>query len=246
MSNVEQAVSEAARPAPKPAPKLRFVKPSEDPNVNVFLYGPPKTGKTMGAASAPKPMLYVNADKPNATRLAHSKFEFDEVKMLGLEETLIPVMEELLRGEYRTVVIDPLSSVYRTLLEGISGRALSPSLPQYQATGVHLERFCRRLCELPLNAVFVAHELTVEDGEALERLAYTGTKNPVFGLNLMAEVDVIGYTGVVEKEGGDREYVAQLVNGRGRRGGDRFDVLGISRSLDLSEWIDLARTATAK
>jgi len=63
---------------------------------------------------------------------------------------------------------------------------------------------------------------------------------------LMGMVDIVGYTGVIQKEGGDPEYVAQLVNAKGRRGGDRFDVLlgpgETTRPVDLTDWF--ATTAT--
>jgi hypothetical protein len=98
---------------------------------------------------------------------------------------------------------------------------------------------------MPIHAVFVLHENSVKDEESgsLERLPFTGTKNPVLAEKLMAMVDVIGYTGVVEEKGdGNRvHYVAQLVSGRGRRGGDRFGVLGTSRELDLAEWLEVIR-----
>jgi hypothetical protein len=48
-------------------------------------------------------------------------------------------------------------------------------------------------------------------------------------------VDVVGYCGRVQQEE-EAKYVAQLHNGNGRRGGDRFGVLGNWRELDLAEW----------
>jgi hypothetical protein len=62
------------------------------------------------------------------------------------------------------------------------------------------------------------------------------TNNPALGRRLMGMVDVVGYTAVMEQEGGDYAYVAQLVNAKGRRGGDRFDALGPFREMDLTEW----------
>ena len=78
----------------KPQTSLTFVEQHPDPNVNVLLYGGPKTGKTMGAASAPGPILYLNADRPNATRLAHAKYgkAIREVRVEGLQ-TLIDVTD---------------------------------------------------------------------------------------------------------------------------------------------------------
>jgi hypothetical protein len=60
----------------------------------------------------------------------------------------------------------------------------------------------------------------------------------------MGMVDVIGYCGVQTDEGEPR-YVAQLLPGGGRRGGDRFNVLGAVREVDLTEWFDLMDRAAA-
>lgn len=235
---------------PKPKPKLNFVVPHADPNMNALLYGPPKSGKTVGASSAPGPVLYLNGDRPNATRFAHGLRGKDmhEVRVESLQ-TLIDVTEELESGHYRSVAVDPISDIYRVILEDLSGRALSPQIQHYGDTGTHVERFCRHLCELPINVALVAHETSVkdEDSGGFERLPYTGTNNPALGAKLMAMVDVIGYCGVIEGEGdAPPRYVAQLVNGKGRRGGDRFGVLGPMRDIDLGEWIKLAKNPTSK
>jgi hypothetical protein len=76
-----------------------------------------------------------------------------------------------------------------------------------------------------------------EATETVEVLPFTGSaSNPSLGRKLMSMVDVIGYTARVEQEDGNVQYVAQLIPAKGRRGGDRFDVLGDFRPLDLSEW----------
>lgn len=229
---------------------LTFVVPHDEPNMNILLYGAPKTGKTVGASSVPGPVLYLNGDRPNATRFAHGLRGDDlrEVRVEGLQ-TIIDATHELESGDYRSVVVDPVSDVYRLILEDLSGRALSPQIQQYGDTGTYLERFCRELCEKPVNTVFVCHETAVkdEDSGGFERLPFTGTSNPALGAKLMAMVDVIGYTGVVAGEGDTPpQYVAQLINGKGRRGGDRFGVLGPMRDLNLGEWVSLAKKATAQ
>jgi hypothetical protein len=228
---------------------LEFVEPSGDTYVNVLLYGAPKTGKTVGAATAPGPILYLNADRPNATRFAHahSGQEIREVKAEGLQ-TLIDVVGELMeKGDaYNSVVVDPVGELYRVIIEGISGRAVRPKIQEYGDTGVHLERFCRALCELPFNVVFVLHETAVKDEDTggFERLPYTGTNNPALAAKLMSMVDIIGYTGVVAGNDGEPpKYLAQLVNGGGRKGGDRFGALGAAREINISEWVDLAHKA---
>jgi hypothetical protein len=224
---------------------LEFVQPSKETHVNVLLYGPPKSGKTVGAASAPGPILYLNADRPNATRFAH-RLHGDQIKEAMPQgfQSLVDVVTEITNNAdaYGTVVVDPIGELYRVILEDLSGRAVRPKINEYGDTGVHLERFCRALCELPVNVVFVLHETAQkdEDSGGFERLPYTGTSNPALSAKLMAMVDVIGYTGVVQAEGEEApKYVAQLFSGHGRRGGDRFGALGKAREVNITEWLDL-------
>lgn len=234
---------------------LTFVKPAEQPTVNILLYGPPKTGKTTGACSAPGGVLLMNADLPNASVFAHSRDpegRIQEISLASPMETLIEVtnaIEQQGDGDDRffdTVVVDPISELQRRMLEEASDRAVHPSLNQYLTAQTYLERFCRMLCEAPVNCVIVCHELPIKDegSGTIERLPNTGTSNPSLGQKLMGMVDIVGYTAVLVQEGDHKEYVAQLINDRGRRGGDRFDVLGDWRTLDLAEWFALIHGQT--
>jgi AAA domain len=187
-------------------------------------------------------VLLLNLDLPNATRYAHSRApdgRLMEAKFEGMS-TLVDVHEALYQQPRMvdTVVVDPIGELHRRLLDEFSGRAVRPTLNQYGDVATHVERFCRMLCEAPVNVVLVCHEQPVKDEASgqMEKLPWTGTTNPSLGQKLMGMVDVIGYTGVVEQESGPPEYVAQLVNSGGRRGGDRFDVLGSWRRLDLADW----------
>jgi hypothetical protein len=236
---------------------LTFVKPTEAVNFNVLLYGPPKTGKSMGAASAPGPVLYANADRANATRLVHATYgdKIHEVHIDSLE-TLLAVQAEAANPKWRTVIIDPLSEVYRVMVEQFSNRAMNPHLNNYGDAGTHLERFCRAVTDLPVNFVMVAYDHTFEQkGEApMLALPYTGSRsNPVLGQKIMGMVDVLGYTGVAQPprpEGQpetapppDPVYMAQLIDGNGRRGGTRWPELGITRAVNLTEWDAVIRAA---
>jgi hypothetical protein len=227
-------------------------KPTEPPCRNVFLYGPPKTGKTLAAVvSAPGPVLMLNADLPNATYLAHQKspdghlgeIELDRADRFAALKALKAIETAANKndlGSAKTVVIDPVGELYGRLIRELSDNAISPDIRDYQAAGQHIERTCRALCECPtVNAVFTAHDHPMKDEatETVEVLPFTGSaSNPSLGRKLMSMVDVIGYTARVEQEDGNVQYVAQLIPAKGRRGGDRFDVLGDFRPLDLSEW----------
>lgn len=239
----EQAVAEKPRGEKPPEPKLNLVAPpTGEIHMNVALYGPAKTAKTTGATSLPGKVLLVNADRPNASRFAHEKHgdRLDEVHATGLE-TLIVVMQAARTGAYDSIVIDTVGELYRVVLEDLSGRALSPRIQDYGNTGTHIERFCRALVEEPIHVAFVLHENPIKDEESgsIERMPYTGTKNPALAEKLVAMVDVIGYTGVVrDSDTKEVSYVAQTVNGGGRRGGSRWEALQPSRAIDLSEWIE--------
>ena len=233
---------------------LKFAPAIEDaPTINVALIGPPKTGKTTGAASAPGPVLYVNTDLPTATRFARRKYgdRVREVVFVGMQ-TLVDVTHAAYdTTEYPTVVIDSVGDLYRRMLEDASNRAVRPSLPTYGDVSVYLERFLRSLCEAPVNAVFVCHDLPLdgEDGEdrvVLPFMGSTGKGGIKLGRQLLGMVDVIGFTGVARGEDGAAEYVAQLASAKGRGAGDRFNTLAGAtgmRRLDLSEWIDAIRAA---
>jgi phage nucleotide-binding protein len=231
---------------------LEFVEPSKDLNVNVLLYGGPKTGKTVGACTAPGPILLVNADRPNASRYAHAhaEAEIKEVKIHGLQ-TLIDVVNEVNEnpGKYKSVVVDPVGELHRQVLEGMSGRAIRPKLNDYGDVSVHIERFCRALCDQPLTAVFTAIETKQkdEDSGGFEKLPWTGTSNPALGSKISAMVDIIGYTGVIQNaEGAEVSYVAQLQPGGGRNAGARFGDLGAVRDVNINEWVKLAQAELAQ
>ena len=219
--------------------------------VNFLLFGGPGTGKTLGAASAPGPILYLNADVGGALDLAYAHYgreKIREVRVTNLQtlsDVVIALNEE--PQAFATVALDPGADVYRSIIEGLNDRAISPSLPEYQATGVHLERFCRNMCENPnFNFVMCFHEYKVKDEEqgTVETYPFTGTDSVKLGNKLRGMADVVGWTTLFHDEKtGDKNWVAQLIPEKGRQCKDRFNVLGDFRTVDLQEWIDVIHAA---
>jgi hypothetical protein len=251
-----QAAADEDKPIPKPT--LKIVPPPQDgdpiaTNANILLYGPPKIGKSTAAASAPPRVLYANCDLPNAMLNPRKMYgaNVDEVRVEGLQ-TLVDITNAIKAGlrdgdlPWKTLVVDPMHDLYRILVEDLSDRAARPSLPLIGDAQTHIERFCRQMCELPINTVFVAHETSTKNEVAgsVEAIPFSGTTNDRPAGKLMGMVDIIGYCGVVEVEG-QVSYQAQIVAANGRRAGDRFDALGKVRSLDLGEWFRLITDSQA-
>jgi hypothetical protein len=228
-------------------------KPKDAPTRNVLAFGPPKSGKTlMAALTPPGPVMYLNADLPNATYLAHQRAKEGQFLELEFEDKANPVfslVQELesaantgkFKGKVQTVAIDPVGELYMRLLRELSDNAISPSLPTYQAVQTFIERMVKALCICPdVNVVVVAHDLPVKDEGTgkVERLPATGTTNPALGRKMMGWVDINAYVKAVDNEGGGRTFGAVVA--------DRFDVLARQQSeLNLGSWFEQLNAAGA-
>lgn len=231
---------------------LSFVAPSKaGQTLNFLLYGPPGSGKSTGALSAPGPVLVVNAEGPGGIRFARRRFGDGKVRELAftgkktLEDAYLYLRDG--KGGEKTLVVDTVGEVHRMLLDELAkdGR---PTMQQWGDVQVVIERFIRSVRDLDVNVVLVCHEEIQKDessGEAMRMPLTGGRKLPAI---LTAQVDVVAYTGVVlpSDEAGDPKYMAQLVSANGRYGKDRSGLLGTAREVDLSEWIQTATTEPAK
>jgi hypothetical protein len=222
---------------------LQFVPRPTRRAPNILIYGPPKSSKTAFGCSGPDGTLLLNADLPNASQYAReqdTEGRIMEVAFEGMQtmvDTILAVRAEERIAEI--VVVDTVGECHRRLLEEASDRAIRPAINTYGDVSVHLERFCRALCEEPIVTVFVCHDHPVKDEATgqMVRLPWTGTTNPALGQKLMAMVDVVAYSGVVATEEG-KVYAAQLISQGGRMGGDRYDALGDWLEMNLTDWLD--------
>jgi phage nucleotide-binding protein len=220
----------------------------QDVRPNILLYGPPGSGKTTGAASIPGRKLYLNFDLDNATHYARTEKGADLIEPEFTFRTLPAVLEQVAIAAkspappFDVVVIDTVGDMHRMLLEHESNYAVRPGRDAYGDVSMAVERFCRAISKAEnVSAVIVCHDDPQKDEEsgAILREPFTGTSNPKVGRKLLGIVDIVAYTGVVlpADETAEPEYWAQLIDANGRRGKDRFGVLGKKRRLDLAEWV---------
>ncbi len=222
----------------------------DSPWLNALLYGPEGAGKTTGALTAPGPILYLNAEGPNAAMYArrqHPAGHIIEARAAGAESLRQAILYVQENPTVRTVVMDTGGEWFRNVLDDMTGGS-KPTLPQYGDTTTIIERFCKAMRDLPVNFIVLAHELPTKDEESgvIERLPHMGTSNPALGVKVMAQADIVGYCGRIEgtDEHPEARYVAQLIPAGGRRGKDRTGLLGDFPELNFSDWLNTYTTAT--
>jgi hypothetical protein len=232
-------------------PGLTFVHaPAAPETFNVLLWAPPKQGKSAGAATAPGPIMWINAEGGGALGFAR-KVAADrgttilEVEVRVADRDAAHILDEVYRHvrngidpQPRTVVVDTVGKLRDALVEQFVDKGSAKSLKQYGVVSDKLGGFIRAMRDLPVNLILLAHadySEDAEDGRVVRPLIGGKLTETIPG-----EVDVVAYVSPLKTDDGIG-YFAQLVDGKGRTGlGDRSgglaDERGIRR-LDLSEWL---------
>lgn len=225
-------------------PSLTFVDPSKvDERWRIVLYGAPGVGKSVAACSAPGPIVAVSADRPGAYRYArrhHPDKTINEARFTG-SDTLRDVYEHVKanQADIGTVVLDPWNAMYDELVrENTSGNG-KPNWSRVNDIALGALKGFR---DLDVNLVIVAHERreTDENGET-EAKMFPQLGGPALIQKVMGEVDIVARVfRRPGEDGADPSWEGQLVTARGYQCKDSTGVLGATRVLDLSEWIDTA------
>ena len=233
---------------------LQFVEePGAPDTANFLLYGPPKSGKSSAAATAPGPILWLSAEGPGALAYARKiarerNTRIMEVRLTNgddAKQTLREILLYVKRTEGKdapvSVVVDTLAKVREALIVQLVQQGSKNSLQQYGEVAKVLREFVRVLRDMPVNMVLIAHqEIADADGDRIVRPLVGGALTE----ELPGEVDVLAYTHSFDDPVAERRrYVGQLVEAKGRVAGDRSGGLGPTRDLDLSEWLSAYQAA---
>lgn len=234
---------------------LDFVDPDEvDPTYRAALWAAPGQGKSVAAASAPRPILAISADRPSAYAFArkhhgHTKLSFREVRYKG-PETLEAAYRHLRdAGDVRTVILDPISNVYDALVDvaplvTIKGE----KSPDYQWVNKKLLGFVKSLRTFDVNVVLVAHE-KLSDGKNGDGKLYPALGGPSLINKLLAEMDIVAHIERVAKPTDDDPNAAVWIGQIQPRDNlvtkDGTGALGDRRIADLSRWFEVATESLA-
>ena len=232
-------------------PGLIFVTAPPAPKTyNVLLYGQPKSGKSTAAATAPGPILWLNAEGPGALGYARKTATTRGTPILEVavdkrSKDCTRVLDEVYRHvrdakepAVATVVVDTLAKVRDALIAELVVKGAKNTLQQFGEVADKLGGFINALRDLPVNLVLIAHadmRDSDEDGRIVVPLIGGKLTETVPG-----EVDVVAFTAAHRTDEGVR-YFGQLVEGKGRIAGDRSGALAGERGvreLDLSEWLE--------
>lgn len=193
-------------------PALLFVDPQEaDTRFRVVLWASPGEGKSVGAASAPDPIVVISADRPGAYRFARRHHAGKDIRETRFQnsDTLTEVYRYLRdQPEVETVVLDPFGGIYDKLAEEFP---TSDGDVNWMGLNKKITGFLYSLRELDVNVVIVAHE-KLNDGKKGDGKLYPAVGGPALINKILAECDIVAHVERVQprEEGESARYEAQL------------------------------------
>lgn len=236
MSDIDQPVE-----TPELSTGLDFVDPEAvDATYRVCLWAPSGEGKSVGAASAPGPIVVLSADRPGAYRTPR-RLHRDTVLMETPYKNaqsfvdLFRFLRDHPTGQAtKTVVLDYFGGIYDKLVEEVPKK--SDGDPNWQAVNKKIFSFIQALREFDINIVIVAHE-KLSDGKKGDGKLYPSLGGPALINKIMAEMDIVAH---VEREGEGKaaKYMARVASGHGIVGKDSTDALGERPELNLTAWFE--------
>ncbi len=171
-----------------------------DEFANVLIYGEAGTGKTVFASTAPRPILWLEAE--GGTASIGDKKGIDVAKVTGLEtyrEALVYL--EANPGKYKTVVIDSFSETQAAVLKDIMGavKRSDPSRDEFsplfaewgRLVGV-MREIARAFRDLPMHVVITALQREDKD-DMTGRMKVRPRLSPTLADELPAYVDSVLY-----------------------------------------------------
>ena len=138
---------------------LRGKQPKDIPKrLKLLLYGPAGVGKTMAAIQLPKPYV-IDCEKGTDHYGALIEKSGGAVFQTTVMAELILEVRSLVSEEhgYRTLVIDPITTVYQDLLDESEKKVGTQWGRHYGAANQQMKRLANLIMSLDMNVIVTAH-----------------------------------------------------------------------------------------
>src|SRR5256714_2606714 len=153
---------------------LRAKKPEAvTKRLKLFMFGPAGVGKTTAAIQFPNSYIIdceKGAENYDKIVTASNSVVFQTTDINEVIAEVKALLTE--RHEYRTLVIDPITTVYNDLLEKCEAKVGSDFGRHYGAANKEMKRLANLIMALDMNVVITAHAKT-EYGPNLSKIGYT-------------------------------------------------------------------------
>lgn len=172
----------------------------KEPYVNVMVYGSSGVGKTVFASTAPRPILWLEAE--GGTHSIGDTKDIDVVTVTGLE-TYREALKFLQAnpGQYKTVVLDSITEAAAGLMKEIMGFAVAkdsdrdqyePQFNEWRKLTSLIRDIVRSYRDLPVHFVITALEREDTD-EMSGRVKVRPALSPKVADEMPQFLDAVGY-----------------------------------------------------
>jgi hypothetical protein len=231
--------------------------------IKMMVYGDAGSGKTVFAASAPNCLIL--STEPGGTVSAAIQGRKAKVWPIrvwtDLEEALAWLQDN--PEVFDWVVLDTVTEMQTKLIYHLLKLVVEdnenrnpdiPAMPDHQEWQNKYKRFFDTFMDLPVNVLFTAHAMTMEDQDGEEKLwpqVQGGDNWKKIARSLVAKPQLVGYIRTVEKKDAKGKEVGDVRRIRWRpsktvNAKDRFDVMGIyTDDIDMEEVVRRIETRVA-